>query len=474
LDPDAPHIPEHERLPFEAPQTAAGFEADVESPPEGIVRRGGTFEAFRFRAYSLFWSGALVSNVGTWMQNYALAILVYSFRSSQVDLGIVNFVAGAPTLLLGLSAGVLADRLDRRKLIIWAQVGLMIQATALALLFDWGRLSSHHAIEALLWVVFLGLVGGIFTALSFPAWQAMIPDLVPRENLLNGIALNSAQFQSARLLGPLIAGAMILVRLTVGDIFWVNAISFLFVIAALWVIRPQFAQPRAIAGPAEREESSWRTLTVGVRYAREHSVIGVLILSTAVLTVFGMAYMMLLPAVVDHLLLPAARGAELIAHSAAAAARQDRIDQQTAFLMAANGVGAVLSALVVASLPASVRRERIIPWTLLLLAAALSGFGLSHSLYLTLGLSSIAGAALLTTNSLVNTSIQTRVPGQLRGRVMSLFVMSFMGLMPFSALIFGFLGQAIGPGFAILGGAIVLFGWGGWLLARPRLLCPEG
>ena len=473
MAPDSPRTSDDDRLPFEAPQTAAGFEADVESPPQDIVRRGGTFEAFRFRAYSLFWSGALVSNVGTWMQNYALAILVYSFRSSQVDLGIVNFVAGAPTLLLGLTAGGLADRLDRRKLIIWAQLGLMVQATALALLFDWGRLSSHHAIEALLWVVFFGLVGGVFTALSFPAWQAMIPDLVPRENLLNGIALNSAQFQSARLLGPLVAGGMILVDLTVGDIFWVNAVSFLFVIAALWVIRPQFAQPRVSTAPAEREESSWRTLTVGVRYAREHSVIGVLILSTAVLTVFGMAYMMLLPAVVDHLLLPAARGAELVAHSAAAAARQGLIDRQTAFLMAANGVGAVLSALVVASLPASVRRERIIPWTLMLLAAALSAFGLSRNLYLTLVLSAIAGAALLTTNSLVNTSIQTRVPGELRGRVMSLFVMSFMGLMPFSALIFGFLGQAIGPGFAILGGAVVLFGWAGWLIARPGLLCPE-
>jgi MFS family permease len=142
--------------------------------------------------------------------------------------------------------------------------------------------------------------------------------------------------------------------------------------------------------------------------------------------------------------------------------------------MAANGFGAVLSALVVASLPATVRRERIIPWTLLLLAAALTGFGLSHNLYLTLVMSSIAGAALLTTNSLVNTSIQTRVPGQLRGRVMSLFVMSFMGLMPFAALIFGFLAQAIGPGPAIIGGAIVLFAWGVTLISRPRMLCPTG
>jgi MFS family permease len=267
---------------------------------------------------------------------------------------------------------------------------------------------------------------------------------------------------------------MILVNLTVGDIFWVNAASFLFVIAALWVIRPQFAQPRGLGRSSDPGESPWRTLTAGVRYAREHSVIGVLILSTAVLTVFGMAYMMIAPAVVDHSLLAAAHGAALLTNSAAWKARQALIDRQTAYLMAANGFGAVLSALVVASLPATVRRERIIPWTLLLLAAALTGFGLSHNLYLTLVMSSIAGAALLTTNSLVNTSIQTRVPGQLRGRVMSLFVMSFMGLMPFAALIFGFLAQAIGPGPAIIGGAVVLFAWGITLISRPRMLCPTG
>ena len=252
-----------ERAPADerSPETLAETEADVAAPPGRIVRRGGTFESFAHRAYALFWSGAFVSNIGTWMQNYALGVLVYTFRSSEADLGIVNFVSGLPTLVLGLSAGALADRIDRRKLIIWVQVALMVQAAALGLLFSMGRLSSQHAIAALFWVAGLGLFGGVCTALGFPAWQAMLPDLVPRLTLLNAIVLNSAQFQSARLLGPLIAGAMVLAGLTLGDIFWVNAISFLFVIWALAVIRPQFG----VARVADKE-SAWRRLTAGLRY----------------------------------------------------------------------------------------------------------------------------------------------------------------------------------------------------------------
>ena len=451
---DAERAPAEERCP----ETLAETEADVGAPPGRIVRGGGTFEAFAHRAYTLFWSGAFVSNIGTWMQNYALGVLVYTFRSSEADLGIVNFVSGLPTLVLGLSAGALADRIDRRKLIIWAQVALMAQAAALGLLFSTNRLSSQHAIDALLWVVGLGLVGGVCTALGFPAWQAMLPDLVPRKTLLNAIALNSAQFQSARLLGPLIAGAMVLTGLSIGDIFWVNAISFLFVIWALAVIRPQFGAARVT-----NQESSWRRLTAGLRYATtENRATGLLLFTVAVLTIFGMPYMMLLPAVVDKALLPAGGSTDVM--------RKAMIGRQTAYLMAANGLGAVVAALVVASLPPTVRRERLVRWTLLALSVLLIGFGMSRNLSLSLPISALAGAALLTTNSLINTSIQAQVPAQLRGRVMALFVISFMGLMPFSSIIFGLLGEMIGPSKAVLAGAIVLLAYALFLVGRPGML----
>jgi MFS family permease len=440
----------------DVPETVAGFEADVEGPPPGTVRAGGTFDAFRIRDYSLFWSGALVSNVGTWMQTAALGLVVYAFHHSEADLGIVNALSGLPVLFLALPAGALADRVDRRKLLIWAQVALLFQALALGVLYTAGHLSADNATLALAWVCGLGLFGGVMSALSFPAWQSMVPDLVPRETLLNGIALNAAQFQTARLLGPLAAGALLFIGTTLGrpnafdGVFYVNAASFLFVIAALWVIRPMKhpMQPRATT-----REGAWQTLTAGLSYARENRTVGVLILSTAMMTVFGMPYMMLLPAIADKAL----HGGSLL----------------YTYLLAANGLGAVAGALVVASLPRTVSREPLVRFSLLAMALLLIGFSLSRNAALSLVMSALAGAAFLTSTSLMNTSIQSCVPHRLRGRVMSLYVVSFMGLMPVSSIIFGPLGKAIGPTNAVIAGAVVLVGYSLFLVARPGLLARQ-
>lgn len=437
----------------DVPQTVAGFEADVEGPPPGTVRAGGTFDAFRIRDYSLFWSGALVSNVGSWMQNAALALVVYAFHHSEADLGIVNALSGLPVLFLALPAGALADRVDRRKLLIWAQMALLFQALALGVLYTMGYLSAHNATLALAWVCGLGLFGGVMSALSFPAWQSMVPDLVPRETLLNGIALNAAQFQTARMLGPIAAGALIFIGTTLGrpnaydGVFYVNAASFLFVIAALAVIRPAKhpMQPRATT-----REGAWKTLTAGLSYARENRTVGILLLSVAMMTVFGMPYMMLLPAIADKAL----HGGNLL----------------YTYLLAANGLGAVAGALVVASLHRTVRREPLVRFSLLAMALLLIAFSLSRNVILSLALSALAGAAFLTSTSLMNTSIQSRVPHRLRGRVMSLFVVSFMGLMPVSSIIFGPLGEAIGPTNAVIAGAVALLAYSLFLVARPELL----
>ena len=444
------------------------LEADVAEPTGDVVRRGGTFESFRFRDFSLFWAGAFVSNTGSWMQNYALAIVVYGLRRSEFDSGMVNFVSGIPVLFLALPAGALADKVDKRRLLIVSQFVMLLQASALALLYTSGHLTPTNAIPSLLWIGGLGLLGGVMSALTFPAWQSLLPDLVPRDALLNAIALNSAQFQSARLLGPLAAAALVLAGAGMGEIFWVNAGSFLFVIAALWAIEPHASHAGegahgAAAGFSAKHdgraegaprESSWHTLTAGLRYARENPFIGVLVGSTAVMTIFGLPYMMLLPAYADKVL---GGGAA-----------------ETAYLMAANGLGAVVGALIVASLPRNTRRERIIPGTLSAFALLLIAFSLSRVMWLSLVISALAGACVLTVNSLTNTSIQANVPGRLRGRVMALFIMAFMGIMPVSSLIFGPIGQVIGPARAILGGAVVLLGWGVFLMVRPGLLAGHG
>ena len=186
-----------------------------------------------------------------------------------------------------------------------------------------------------------------------------------------------------------------------------------------------------------------------------HRAVGILILSTAVLTVSAMPYMMLLPAIADEVL----RGPD-----------QGRL--YFSWLMAANGFGAIFGSLAVASLPASVRRERILPLTIIAMAVLLVAFALSRTFWLSMVLSVLCGAAFLTANSLANTTIQSTVPPHLRGRVMALFVMSFMGIMPISSLAFGPLGEWIGPDKAVLAGAVIVLVWG-VVLAASGWLKPE-
>ncbi len=338
----------------------------------------------------------------------------------------------------------------------------MFQAIAFGILYVTGHLGPSTPLSSLALVSLLGVIAGVCTALSFPAWQAIIPDLVPRDGLMNAIALNSAQFQSARMLGPLAAAAVLLVAGAVtgiADVFWINAISFLFVIGAVWAMH---VQPHAILSPEaaarKRREGAWTSLTKGVRYARTHRLIGALIASTAVMSFFGMPYVVLLVQLADKV---------LGFHSVTAYTNAYN------FLLAATGGGAVIGALIVASLRHSVRRERLMRWSILATAVMLIAFAFTPWLWLSLVLSALVGACVLTTNSLANTSVQAYVPHELRGRVMSVYIMCFLGIMPISALVFGGIAQLLGPTAAIAGGAVVLLAWSLVLFARPSLLTPR-
>jgi MFS family permease len=447
---------EADMRPDLVPGSVAEAESDTSSPPDRIVRSGGTFESFKHRAYMLFWSGALVSNVGTWMQSAVIGLIAYGFRRSDADLGLVTFAAQIPSLFLALPGGVLADRVDKRKLIIWAQVLLMFQALAFGGLYVTGHLSASTPISSLAIVSGLGMFAGVLTALSFPAWQAIIPDLVPRENLLNAIALNSAQFQSARMLGGAAAlGVIALVGHDAGiaDVFWINAASFLFVIGAVWAVRvsPHMPEKRRDA----HTDGVWKSLAEGVRHAATHRMLGIVILSTLIITLVGMPYVFLLPSVADKVLGFHTRAGYTNVYT---------------ILFTANGLGALVGALIVASLPHTIRRERLMRWTILATSLVLIAFAFSPWLWLSVALSALAGACLLTTNSLANTSVQANVPHHLRGRVMSVYIMCFLGVMPLSAAAFGPIAQAIGPSRAIAGGAVVLLAWALVLIARPSLL----
>jgi MFS family permease len=437
------HAHDDDRYPITEPLDTPTLEADAVGAPQGTLRRLRTFESFRFRDYRLFFSGALLSNVGSWMQTTALGWLVFDLTSKSSSLGIVNFLAGAPIFFLTIFTGALADHVNRRILLILTQIVLMLQAV----MFGWLAMSGHVTMA---WIYGLSLVGGIGQAFTSPAWQAMTPDLVPRDLLLNAIALSSAQFNAARLVGPMAAAVVIWVfghsqSSGVTEVFWVNAASFLFVIWALTVIRPK-QQARPDSG-----ETPVQMLMAGVHYAAAHRRVWMHLLTATMLTIFGMPFSTLLPSI--------ARGTLGLGASGYSG------------LMAANGLGALTGALLVASLSHTVHREVIVRSGLTVMALGALVLSFSRSVPLTMVALAVMGVAFLATVSSINTNLQTAVPPHLRGRVMSLFVLSFMGMMPFGALAAGTLGDAIGTSWTILGGALVLLTWGVFLFIRPDMLC---
>ena len=467
----------YDRLVAENPDDVADqapltVEADTEVPTPAMVRRGwasSTFESFVHRDFTLFWSGALVSNIGSWMQNAALAILVFRIQPDRASLntGIVQGLSGIPVLFLAIPAGALADKIDRRKLLIWIQVVLLVQAAAIGLSYDTQVLTPLRPFFSLALVSALGLVGGIFVAFQGPAFQSMLPDLVPRKSLMNAIALNSAQLQTSRMLGPAIVAGLLLVGAGLGLVFYINAASFLFVIAALLAIRPRAEFHAGHAGdpahapggkPGEDKpaEGAWTTLTAGISYARENPAIGVLILTTALLVFLGFPYVIILTAII-HARIPGAN-----------------VERAYSIVYAFNGAGALIGSLAVAGLPSTIKRNRVIPIALLTFALLIIAFSFAPNVIVMSAITLIAGAAYISTSSLVMTSIQAAVPGYLRGRVMALFMMAFMGVMPLSAFAFGPLGQAIGPDTAVLVGGVALAAWALVLVARPGWLTAIG
>lgn len=426
--------------PGQDPDDAGTYSLEAQAETSPAQKSGkNPFYSLRYRDFRYFWLGALVSNVGTWMQTVAVGWVVYDLTregNPSFALGAINFVNFLPATFLTLFAGVLADRFNRKRVIILAQSLLMLQALVLA------RLTQINEASV---VIIGGLVlfGGIITAFVFPSWQAIMPDLVPRETLLNSIALNAAQFNSARLLGPLLGG-LVFAAYGASQVFYINALSFLFVIMALMLIHPK-QQKHVPSG-----QGAMRILTAGIRYARQNIHVGWMLISAFMLSFFGMPYITLMPLFAAGVL-----GRDAAGYS---------------ILMAASGLGAVAGALFVASLPHTVGRDILIRAGVTGMGSALFLFSLSRSFYLSLFLVFLAGVFFLTGMSAMTTGIQSTTPARLRGRVMALFVLCFMGMQPFSALGFGALGEAVGAPAAIGAGALLLAAYAVFHLLRPDLL----
>jgi MFS family permease len=402
---------------------------------------GGSFlsrisRALRYRNYRLFFAGQGISLVGTWLQQVALSWLVYRLTNSALLLGVVGFAGQIPSFLLAPFAGVIVDHWDRRRLLMLTQTLAMLQAGILALLVLTGRIEVWH-------IILLGALLGMVNAFDMPARQAFVVEMIEdRADLPNAIALNSSMVNGARLVGPAVAGAL-LASVGEGWCFLLNSISYIAVIAAFAVMK---VTPRAERPQAPNVLSG---LKEGAAYAFGSVPIRALLLLMAVISLVGMPYVILMPVYASRIL-----------HGNATT---------LGFLMTASGLGALTGALYLASRRSILGLGRVIVLGVVLFGTGLMALALSRVLWLSLLLMLVTGAGMMVQMASSNTILQTIVDERMRGRVMSLYAMAFMGMAPFGSLLAGWLSSRIGVSNTLLigGACAVLAGEGLWEQTAP-------
>ncbi len=382
-----------------------------------------TFSALKHRNYRLWFAGQLTSLVGTWMQNVAQPWLVYQLTGSPLYLGIVSFAPAIPSLLLTLWAGVIVDRFPKRNLLVMTQAVLMLSAFTLTADYVMGWVQPWH-------IVILVLINGTAQAVDAPARQAIVVEFVGREDLMNGIALNSAIFNVARILGPSLAG-IVLALAGPGWCFFINGVSFLAVIGGLLMMEfPKFT-PKPLHG------SPIAQLREGLSYIRHHEAICSLIVLVAFANLFAMGYSTLMPAFARDVLRTGELGLGL--------------------LMTSVGAGALIGALLLASLGNFQCKGMLLTIGNFVFPLMVLLFAFSRWLPLSMLFLVGAGFGFMTQNATTNTLVQSIVPDELRGRVMSVYMLVFQGFFPIGSLLAGSIAQRFGiPAGAIFGGSMAL------------------
>ncbi|MDQ1397321.1 MAG: hypothetical protein QOG64_2580 [Acidimicrobiaceae bacterium] len=393
--------------------------------------------AFHHRNFTLFWLGALVSNIGTWMQNLTVPFaLLYVMNTSSVWVGIATISQFLPSVILGPIAGWLADRFERKRVLLISQLVQLLLALLL-----WGAwqtgLRSPTAFVGL--VALSGAVFGVTAA----SWQAFVSELVPREDLLNAITLNSAQFNGSRAIGPALAG-LVLARFGPGSAFLANAFSFVAVIIALLFVR------LAATERAQHHEPLLEQFVEGARYARRHTGITVAI---SVITLVGL------------FALPVSQMATVVAKQV-----YKLSPGKFGVLTAAYGVGAIIGALLLGALAGSVRRSRLVLLAVSGFAISVALFGLAPSFVPGIAALVLCGISFIATGASLNTSIQLLVGEHIRGRVLSLFIMAFTLAFPVGVLIQTTLADRFGPRPVLVGAAALLGCVAVALAVRPAWL----
>jgi MFS family permease len=388
------------------------------------------FRALRHRNFLLFWSGAFLSNTGTWMQAVAQGWLVLQLSNSPFWLGVDGFMATAPGLVLTLAGGVFADLFDRRKLLIYTQAVAGLAALTL------GVLVITNVVEV--WMILcLSFVTGCCMSLAGPSYMALVFDLVGHEDLANAVALNSTQFQLARVLGPVAAGVGFKL-FGVSGCFIANGISFVFVVIAMTKVK--FDRADASQGGEKRSVKKRGVfigdLVAGLRYVKGRRVVSMLLIISAVTSLFGAPYIYMTPVFARDIFHLGETG--------------------LAVLMGMAGAGALFGALFLAYLGDFRRKGWFVLGGDLAFAVCLIFFSLSTNFKLSMFFLFALGFGIVCSVAVTNTLLQKLVRDEMRGRVMSMFMLSFIGAMPIGNLIAGAASQRFGVQRTLAaGGAII-------------------
>jgi MFS family permease len=400
-------------------------EKEFTAPASPRSRVATAVRALRHRNFQLFFAGQLISLIGTWMQTVAQSWLVYRLTGSTLLLGTVGFAGQIPVFLVAPIGGVIADRSNRHRVVIATQTASMALASVLAVL------TLTHRIQV--WEIMALAAGlGIVNAFDIPARQAFLMDMVGREDLMNAIALNSSMFNGARILGPAVAG-IVVAWVGEGWCFFVNAVSYIAVIAGLLMMK--ITHPVNLAN----EASPLEHIVEGFRFVLDKTPIKSILLLLGLVSLVGMPYSVLMPVFASQILHGGAR--------------------ELGLLMGATGVGALLGALTLAARVGVRGLGRLIAMCASGFGASLIFFSFSKLFWLSMVLLLPVGFTMMVQMASSNTLLQSMVPDQMRGRVISLYSMMFMGMAPFGAFFAGAVAHRIGaPWTVAIGGVACIAG----------------
>jgi predicted MFS family arabinose efflux permease len=402
--------------------------AELLTPPARAGSPG--FGALRHRNFRLFVGGQMVSLIGTWMQNVAQSWLVYRLTHSELLLGTAWFCSQIAVFALGPLGGVAADRFSRHKLVILTQTCSMLQAFALAALTLSGRVQVWH-------ILALAIALGAINAFDMPGRQSLLIQMTSKDDLLSAISINSAVFNTGRSLGPGIAGLLV-AWLGEGWCFFLNGVSFLAVIGSLLAMRLQPYHPKV-------EDSPWSHLVDGFRYARQHQPVRRVLSVMAAATFANMPVLVLAPVFSDQVF--------------------HRGSQGLGFLMAAMGIGAVVGTVTLARSAQVSKLQPMIAYSGIAMGVVTIAFALSPWYWLSLVIMPLIGYSVYRQMASANTTIQTLILDEYRGRIMSMYGMTIVGLGPFGSLASGALANRFGvQATTAIGGLLaivsaVAFGW---------------